>query len=181
MHRAAGRLLCCYCSDTDWGERESGASRLTLVRATKSIPLTNPGESRVEKARGNGNWDQTPSTFPIGRWHLTWKSLCCQFSRSSLSLKLTSCKPRSLGRVHGGDKMGANMTIPHLLINLGEGTMEEISILESLSLPVAAPHFLQYGNHIAADRWFPGSVGESTQSKSFPFPPLGKVSLLVGS
>lgn len=48
--------------------------------------------------------------------------------------------------------MGANMTIPHLLINLGEGTMEEISILESLSLPVAAPYSLQYGNHIAADR-----------------------------
>lgn len=48
-------------------ERENGASRLTLVRATKSIPLTSPGESRIEKARGNCNWDQTPSTFPIRR------------------------------------------------------------------------------------------------------------------
>lgn len=135
IQSVARRLLCCYwqevpCCDTlrPEGKRTSKAH----IGKTNKISLSNPGKSRIPKSQGRPQLSdqyQISSTFLSGRWHLPWKS------PNLLSLKLTSCKPRCLGRVQVGARMEAKMTIPHLPINLrvGWGAIEEIPILELLS------------------------------------------------
>lgn len=90
-----------------------------------------PGEATTFRPRS----DRT--NFPASNLKITVLPAQPKF----LSLKLTRCKHRRLGRVHMGAWRGAQRTTPHLPIDLrvGRGTTEERAILEFLS-GVFPPH-----------------------------------------